>query len=247
MQDSRELQTTESGQQTDGDRSNIVHTSKFLSASLKLAGKQFGKLTVTTGVVIKRGKHPRIEVRCQCGAVSAKEYYSVINAIAGCRKCGNPIRIPRWLYGRANSAQQRCTNPNDLRFQSYGGRGIKFRFESPLEMALWVQENLGLHKDMVLDRKDNDGHYEPGNLRYLTNQQNICNSRRKRNTAEMHAFRAAHPEVRYADSTIMGMFSRGMSWEEIVDRYHKPSCKPKGVYGTFSTPDPAIASLRRES
>jgi hypothetical protein len=45
-------------------------------------------------------------------------------------------------------------------------------------MAVWVQENLGLCRDMQIDRIDNDGHYEPGNLRYVTAAENMHNTRR---------------------------------------------------------------------
>ena len=39
----------------------------------------------------------------------------------------------------------------------------------------------------------------------------------------------------------------GMTDDQIIERYHKPSLKPKGKYGTYSTPDPTIASLVKDS
>ena len=39
------------------------------------------------------------------------------------------------------------------------------------------------------------------------------------------------------------MIARGLTDEQIVERFHRPSRKPKGVYGTFSTLDPEIVSL----
>jgi hypothetical protein len=113
-------------------------------------------------------------------------------------------------------------------------------------MALWVQENLGLHKDKELDRIDNEGHYEAGNLRYVTPAQNLANSRKQKVSAEFHAFRQEHPEIRYADATLRRLLLQGMTPEQIIERYNRPSAKPKGVYGTFSTPDPDIASRLRE-
>ena len=58
----------------------------------------------------------------------------------------------------------------------------------------------------------------------------------------MFRFRQRHPEVRYADSTLCHMISKGFSDAEIIKRFNTPSSKPKGVYGTFSTPDPDIVS-----
>ena len=113
-------------------------------------------------------------------------------------------------------------------------------------MAKWVMDNLGLHKDLSLDRIDNDGPYAAGNLRYATQQMQVNNESKPRVTAELHAFRIAHPEVKYADATLRDLIGkRRLSWKEIVERFNRPSNKPKGVYGTFLTPDPAIASLSK--
>lgn len=113
-------------------------------------------------------------------------------------------------------------------------------------MAIWVQENLGLEPEKELDRIDNDRHYEPGNLRWSTPAQNLAHTRKRMISAELHAFRTAHPEIRYADATLRRMLGE-MTWPEVIERFHQYSCKPKGVYGTFSTPDPFIASQRKVS
>jgi hypothetical protein len=62
----------------------------------------------------------------------------------------------------------------------------------------------------------------------------------------MHKFRIDFPDIRYSDSTLRGLFWAGMTAEQIVERYNRPSAKPKGKYGTYSTPDPTIASLVRD-
>lgn len=114
-------------------------------------------------------------------------------------------------------------------------------------MARWVQANLGLHKEMEIDRIDNSGHYEANNLRYVTPSQNIANSRGDRVSAQFHAFKLKYPEVTYADITLRTFFYQGMTPTQIVERFYRPSRKPKGVYGTFSTPDPVIASQLKDS
>jgi len=114
-------------------------------------------------------------------------------------------------------------------------------------MAEWVQANLGLHRDMELDRINNDGHYEPGNLQWTTPTQNVANSTKAKVSAEFHAFRLQYPEVRYADATLRRFLLAGMAFKEIKDRFYQASSKPKGVYGTFSTPDPIIASRLKDS
>jgi len=74
---------------------------------------------------------------------------------------------PRIKHGTAHSseyqtyqaARQRCLNPRNARYPDYGGRGIQFRFES---FEKFLQELGKRPPGLVLDRPDNDGHYEPG-------------------------------------------------------------------------------------
>jgi hypothetical protein len=119
---------------------------------------------------------------------------------------------------------------------------VTFDFPSVAEAAVWVAENLGLERHKELDRIDNNRGYAAGNLRWASRLQNMAN-RRGSHLKRFHTFRAKHPEIRYADSTLRQMMSLGLTDEEIVARYHRPSRKPKGVFGTFSTPDPDIVSL----
>jgi hypothetical protein len=138
------------------------------------------------------------------------------------------------------AARQRCTNTNDPAYPRYGQRGIKFQFATVAEAAVWVLQNLGAEKDQEIDRTDNDGDYAPGNLQWSTRRQNLANQTRS-HADVFHKVRASHPEVRYADNTLRRL-SGTLTVEEICERWAKPSCKPKGVYGTYSTADPGIVS-----
>ena len=136
--------------------------------------------------------------------------------------------------------------PKRSSFRKIWSAWIRFIFSSPTAMAVWVQENLGLHPDMEIDRINNEGHYEAGNLRWSTRSENQCNTRGIRSTAMMHKFRQDYPCIKYSDATICRLFAEGKTADEIVDRYNRQSCKPKGVYGTYSIPDPYIASLSKD-
>lgn len=63
-------------------------------------------------------------------------------------------------------AKARCQNPKDKGFRYYGGRGIQFRFNSFVEFI----EHIGLRptKKHSLDRTNNEGPYEVGNVRWAT-------------------------------------------------------------------------------
>lgn len=80
----------------------------------------------------------------------------------------------------------RCTNPNHAAFPNYGGRGISV-------CARWLNSPEAFVADMgykpsplhELDRKDNDGNYEPGNCRWVLRSTNDRN--RRSNLVIQHA------------------------------------------------------------
>ena len=76
------------------------------------------------------------------------------------------------LYATWNNMRRRCLNPASAPYKNYGGRGIEVFEEwkgSPTPFIEWIEENLGPRPaGMTLDRINNDGNYEPGNLRWST-------------------------------------------------------------------------------
>lgn len=77
-----------------------------------------------------------------------------------------------------DSAKQRCTNPKAQNYKDYGGRGIKFLFTSFEQFFAELGER---PKGTLLDRKNNDGNYEPGNVRWATPTLSIHNQRVSKN------------------------------------------------------------------
>lgn len=84
------------------------------------------------------------------------------------------------LYNRWGNMRTRCNNPNAANYHRYGGRGITVCPEwdnSFRAYAEWIVDNLGWppNSKSQLDRKDNDGNYEHGNVQWSTVRGNANN------------------------------------------------------------------------
>jgi hypothetical protein len=66
----------------------------------------------------------------------------------------------------------RCYNPNNVSWAYYGGRGIRVCDEWRHSVAAFIRD-VGPRPSMEhsIDRIDNDGNYEPGNVRWATRKQ----------------------------------------------------------------------------
>jgi hypothetical protein len=74
---------------------------------------------------------------------------------------------------------RRCHNPSDPGYQHYGGRGIAVcdRWQQSFE-AFLNDVSFRPSQGHSIDRINNDGHYEPGNVRWATRQEQALNTRR---------------------------------------------------------------------
>ena len=130
------------------------------------------------------------------------------------------------LRRRCNSAKARCCTTTDRRYPYYGGRGIEFRFSSPVAMAEWVLEYLGPPPaGCSVDREDNNGHYEPGNLRWATAKTQNNNKREYAvgdYGARVRLMREARPD--YSEQNIRALIRSGLTDEEIVNRRKWDGC-----------------------
>ncbi|MDE2021047.1 MAG: hypothetical protein KGJ13_11980 [Patescibacteria group bacterium] len=87
-------------------------------------------------------------------------------------------RIEKKLFYCWKGIKNRCYAPNSTAYKHYGARGI---LVSPLWKNDFLRfvEDVGFPPslDMDLDRINTDGNYEPGNVRWITHQENMCNVR----------------------------------------------------------------------
>lgn len=86
------------------------------------------------------------------------------------------------LLNRLSSIIGRCTCKTNRGYPSYGGRGISvFQewIEDRAKFLKYVQTLPGWDDpSLQLDRTNNDGNYEPGNIRFVTPSENAFNKRK---------------------------------------------------------------------
>lgn len=146
----------------------------------KNVGKRFGRLIITD---IFYNKKPYYKYICDCGVIGIKECYNVNSGNTTSCGCFNKERATTKAlkhglrrsneYNSFNAAHQRCKNQNNKDYKNYGGRGIKFLFKSFDEFYKYIGPKPG--KKYQLDRINNDGNYEKGNVRWATPIQNARN------------------------------------------------------------------------
>jgi hypothetical protein len=152
--------------------------------------RRFGRLIVIgRGTNAKRG-NSRWNCICSCGTET-----TVIAAALRSRaisSCGCASVDTRTVHGygrRVKSAEyriwvgmtKRCNNPNAKKFKDYGGRGIKVCERWRDFRNFLADMGLRPSTDYSLDRyPDNNGNYEPGNVRWATRQQQGRNTRSNR-------------------------------------------------------------------
>lgn len=142
---------------------------------IDIAGQVFTRLTVISyaghhewncicacGIkVIIKGGHLRSGNTKSCGCLH-RDWLAENNTRHGdaSRRATTPE------YRAYHQAKDRCYNTHYHAYKSYGGRGIQFKFDSFAQFL----EHIGRRPSNrhTLDRIDVDGHYEIGNVRWVT-------------------------------------------------------------------------------
>jgi hypothetical protein len=82
------------------------------------------------------------------------------------------------IYVIWRAMRNRCSNPKNIGWDSYGGRGIRVcaEWEDFQTFRDWALGN-GYDHHLSIDRIDKSGNYEPSNCQWVTAQHNNRNRR----------------------------------------------------------------------
>lgn len=152
-----------------------------MSTPIDLTGQRFGRLFVASSAGKSHDNRPQWRCLCDCGAerlTVQKDLLSGHTKSCGCTRI-EKLRQTQLKHGMYNSSEygiwkemrRRCYNPRSVGYPSYGGRGI-------VVCGRWKNDFSAFYEDLgprpslkhSIDRIDNDGNYEPSNVRWATKE-----------------------------------------------------------------------------
>lgn len=159
---------------------------------IDLTGKQFGRLTVIKRIkskVFPSGqKQSQYLCKCECGkltVVISRNLKSGNTTSCGCVALEYRTKHKAWntkVYKCWDNMKSRCLNPKATGYAHWGGRGITV-------YSAWVHDFKAFYdyvsqlehfgeRGYSLDRINNNGNYEPNNLRWATKREQARNQSR---------------------------------------------------------------------
>ncbi len=167
------------------ERREGVQRGEKRGGELKLSGLPFGKLTALRQDGRTKWGAILWLCKCECGKTCQVMGRRLVNGTTS--SCGCWVKERATTHGLSRTYFERirvkmisrCYNESDKDYPNYGGRGIQVcqRWLSSLKL---FAEDVGERptESHQLDRyPDNDGNYEPGNVRWATAKQQAWNRR----------------------------------------------------------------------
>ncbi len=158
-----------------------------MAKSKDLTGKQFGRLTAIERLP-PHGKSKALMWACKCerGGTAVVRGTDLTNGhtmSCGCYKSlqknvpNGELRLHRiWA-----NMKQRCSNPQTKDYRYYGGRGIQVCAEwQDFEAFFYWAMSHGYKDGLTIERRNNDGNYEPANCEWIDAGRQHRNTSRSR-------------------------------------------------------------------
>ncbi len=168
-----------------------------MSAFIDLTGQKFVRLVVIEQAgKDKQGRYKWL-CECDCGnKIVTNGYYlrcgdtkscgclNIEKIIERSTKHGHKTREKTSeIYEAWRGMIQRCTNPNNIAWKNYGGRGITVckRWSGKNGFINFLEDmEKGWKLGLTIERRNNNGNYEPENVEWIPKIQQQRNTRRNR-------------------------------------------------------------------
>ena len=156
-----------------------------------LTGQKFGRLTVIELAGQTKWRISQWRCKCDCGGERITTRSSLVQGLTvscGCYQAERTIEASTKhglhnhpLYWVWRQIKDRCQNPNNPNYASYGGRGITIcdRWAASFPDFL-ADVGERPQPGLSIDRIENDKGYEPDNIRWATQTEQARNSRQTR-------------------------------------------------------------------
>lgn len=152
-----------------------------------MIGKKFNRLYVVSRTDKNKNCNVMYLCKCDCGNTIITRGYSLISGHTKSCGCFAKDSASKRFFKHGDSFERlysiwrdmnfRCANENYKNWARYGGRGIKICDDwknDYLAFKKWATSN-GYEESLTLDRKNNDGNYEPLNCRWVTMKEQANN------------------------------------------------------------------------
>ena len=148
------------------------------------------------------------------------------------------LRVKQPEYKSWLAMKQRCLNPNHMAYKRYGDRGITV-YKEWIDSFDAFYEYMGKRPDRSysLDRIDNDGNYEPGNVRWANrsvqsiNRQSVKSKSGIRGVYYVQSRNKWLAAIRTNGVKLNKWFNSkedAVNWRKMCeDKYHKPILEGK--------------------
>lgn len=157
---------------------------------LDLSNQRFGYLTVIERVENRKEK---VVWKCLCDCGNFKEIRTSDLRAGRIISCGCINIIPKnYKHGHSyepiyitwKNMKSRCFNNKTKSFKDYGARGITVCEEWKKDFNKFYEDVSKLphfnEKGYSIDRINNNGNYEPSNIRWATNKEQVNNRRNRK-------------------------------------------------------------------
>lgn len=204
--------------------------------------KTYGRLTVVSGIVKDKNGVRSVIVKCSCGNRKTVQLIALTSdrttscgcyqrESVGARKRTHGLsKHP--LYSRWRDMKRRCNNAKHPFYDRYGGRGIRYHpsFETFEGFLNTIPE--GWKPGLTMDRKDNDLDYDPSNIRWVDQEEQMNNISRNNEvtdplTGESLSVSRFSRKYGISRMVVYNRLEKGVFGKELIE-------PPRRKNGTFS-------------